>query len=189
MIVFTKKQLVMTIGLTVIGNAMIVTAANAEDLSSVNLQGSEIVGPSSIVNFNVGGGNSGQAILGGISIPPDMNVPGSGTVGTSPGGSDSSSASTGDGGTSSTGDGSSSTGTFTVADIADYFASNIEQSIEELDTSNIAQKPRRIVRRRSSASCPNPQISRSSESLEALLNQSEQFLEQVEQAKPENSIW
>ena len=184
---FTKKQLAISLGLATIVKVMIITPANAK---TDNIGAGVLDSPSGTASYNPGEVTSGQLIFGDISIPPGMNVPGGGTVGTSPGGSDSSSASTGDGTTSGTGDGSSSTGTVTVADIADYFASNIEQSIENLDTSNIAQGPRRIVRRRSSASCPNPQISRSSESLDDLLNQSEQFLEQVERAKSGNSsIW
>ena len=158
---FTKKQLVIGIGLTVIGNAMMITAANADDISATYLNGSNFVGTGA-VNSNIGDGASGLGILGGISIPPGMNVPGS-----------------------------VSTGTITVADIAEYFASSIDRSLEELDTSSpvaSTNKPRRIARR-SSASCPNLQISRSSESLDDLLNQSEQFLEQVEQVKPENIAW
>ena len=181
---FTKKQLVISIGLTVIGNAMMVTAANADDISATSLSGSNFVGTNA-VNSNIGDGASTQGIVGGIPIPPGLNVPGSGTSGTSSGGS-------GGSGSSSTGDGSGSTGTITVADIAEYFASSIDRSLKELDTSSTVastNKPRRIVRRRNSASCPNPQISRSSESLDDLLNQSEQFLEQVEQVKPENSAW
>lgn len=178
---FTKKQLIMSIGLATIVKAIIITPANAKtDNIGVQIFSAppSFSGSASGGDFTLGGATAGEGLAGGISIPPGMSLPTPGASGTSSGSSAS--------GTS--GDGSGASGTVTVADIADYFASSIDLSLDELDT-NVAQRPRRIVRRRNSASCPNPKISRSSESLDDLLNQSEEFIEKVNQIKPENSIW
>ena len=190
---FTKKQLLIGIGLTVMGNAIMVTAANADDLSTTSLQGSNFVGPTNASNYSVGGIIAGEGLAGGISIPPSMTLPSTAAAGGNPGSSSSGIA--GDtnpsnpSDTSNASSGSSTNGTITVADIAQYFAASIDQSLDGGDTFNVAQKPIRIVRRRSSASCPNPSIARPSESLDDLLSQSEEFLEEVNKLKPENSVW
>lgn len=179
----TKKQLLISISLAVMSKVVLTAPANA---FPDNI-GAQIFSAPPSFSGSTGGGSStggistgGEGLTGGIVIPPGMSVPSAASPGTSSGGS--SSGVTGD-------SGNSSTGIVTVADIANYFTNSIDRSLDELDTSQVAQRPRRIVRRRSSASCPNPQISRSSESLDDLLSQSEQFIEQLNQLKPENSIW
>ena len=201
---FTRKQLLLGIGLTIISKVVITAPANAfPDNLGVQIFNSppSFAGSSSAKGSTGGGVNTGEALTSGISIPPGMTLPSTAASSGSSSGSSSGisgdgntsntgdgSSSSGDGNTSNTGDGSSSSGTVTVADIAEYFASSIDRSLDELDTSNIAQRPRRIVRRRS-VSCPNPQASRSSQELDDLLSQSEKFIEQVNQLKPENSAW
>lgn len=135
--------------------------------------------PDDFVNFSSGtsaggiGDSNGLNIFGSITIPPEMSTPTGASSGS---------------GVSGDGNSVSGDGTITLADIADYYTKNIDRLLEEPAVGEVAQKPRRIVRRRS-AVCPNPQISRSSERLDELINQSEQFIEQVDQIKPENSIW
>lgn len=179
---FTRKQLFMSISLAVISKVVLTAPAHAfpDNIGAQMFSGPAFSGSSTGGSSTGGVNTGGEGLTGGISIPPGMSLPSAAAPGTSSGGS--SSGVTGD-------SGNSSTGIVTVADIANYFTSSIDRSLEELDTSQVAQRPRRIVRRRSSASCPNPQISRSSESLDDLLSQSEQFIEQLNQLKPENSIW
>lgn len=190
---FTKKQLLIGMGLTIMGNAIMVTAANADDMSATSLQGSNFVGPSGASSYSIGGLIPGEGLAGGISIPPSMTLSSTAAAGANPGGS--TSGITGDtnpsnpSDTSNASSGSSTNGTITVADIAKYFAASIDRSLDGANTFDVAQKPLRIVRRRSTASCPNPSIARPSESLDDLLSQSEEFLEQLNQLKPENSVW
>ncbi len=141
------------------------------------------------------GDSSGSSGISSGSVGDSSGSSGDVNTANASGTGDSSSGSSSDGATANAGDdsntatASNNSETITVADIADYFTSSIDQSLQELDTSTIAQQPRRIVRRRSSGSCPNPQISGSSARLNDLLSQSEKFLEEVNQVKPENSPW
>ena len=237
---FTKKQLLLSMGIAAIGKAIMTTPSHAypdnigvqvfNSFPSFSVPSSGFVASTSDPGVLGDGGTriTGDIILGqgptsDITIPPgmiapdtstpgatsapggglgDTGTPGSGTT-TGDGGSlgdagiPGSDTTTGDGTTATTGEGESTTtssgesgsGTITVNDVAEYLASNINQSVEQLDSSTIAQGPRRIVRRRSSA-CPNPEVSkRSAAELDALLSQSQEFIEQVNAIKPENSIW
>ena len=192
---FTKNQILMGIIVATIGKAITITPANAQVVTDTAAIQSNFV-PDDATTFSSGVfgiGGGGKSITGGISIPPGMNFPSTAATGSNTGGSGSGIS----GGTnpsnpsdtSNASSGSSINGTITVADIAKYFAASIDQSLDGAYNSNVAQKPLRIVRRRSSASCPNPSIARPSESLDNLLSQSEEFLEQVNQLKPENSVW
>ncbi|MGK7952432.1 MAG: hypothetical protein AB4368_27495 [Xenococcaceae cyanobacterium] len=157
----TKNQILMGLILATMSKVMMITPANASpDMTPPS-------SPPETDNFVPDDFNfSSNSIVGGIAIPPEMSLPTGAADGSSVSGE----------------------GTMTLADIADYYAKNIDRSLNDLATEDVAQKPRRIVRRRS-AVCPNPKISRSSEKLDDLLNQSEQFIEQVNQIKPENRIW
>lgn len=184
----SKNRLWISLILSIMSGAVTITSARAFPDSPPP---QDIFSPDTLVNFSSGsvggtiGGSGSLGLTGGIAIPPEMSL--------STGAADGSGIS-GDGsgisgeGSGSNGEGSNGTRTITVADIADYYAKNIDRSLKDLATEDVAQKPRRIVRRRNTA-CPNPQISRSSEELDDLLNQSEQFIEQVNQIKPEKRIW
>lgn len=170
----SKNRLWMSLMLSIMSGAVTITSARAFPDSPPP---QDVFSPDTLVNFSsstVGGtigGSDSLGLTGSIAIPSEMSV------------------STGAGdGSGSNGEGSNGTRTITVADIADYYATNIDRSLNDLATEDVAQKPRRIVRRRNTA-CPNPQISSSSEKLDELLNQSEQFIEQVNQIKPEKRIW
>lgn len=192
-----EKQFLLGIGLTIVSKVVIIAPVNAfpDNIGAQIFNAPAFSGSSSRGGSTEGSVITGEGLTGGISIPPGMSLPSTGASSGTSGGS--TSGISGDGNTSNAsnsvdaGNGSISSGTITIADIANYFTSNIDRSLNELDpdTSTVAQRPRRIVRRKSSASCPNPQISRSSETLDDLLSQSEQFLEQVNQFNPENSAW
>ncbi|MGK7935966.1 MAG: hypothetical protein AB4206_09245 [Xenococcaceae cyanobacterium] len=188
---FTKNQILMGIIVATIGKAISIAPVNAwPDPSPV--QSNNFVPDDPTISssglFGIGGG--GESSTGGISIPPGMNRPSKAASGTNSGGSSSGIAGdTNPSDTSTASAGSNTNGTITVADIAKYFAASIDRSLDGANTSDVAQKPLRIVRRRNSASCPNPSIARPSESLDDLLSQSEEFLEQVNKLKPENSVW
>ena len=167
-------------------------SSGSSSISSGSTGGSS--GSSSISSGSAGDSSGSSGISSG-SVGDSSGSSGDVNTANASGTGDSSSGSSSDGATANAGDdsntatASNNSETITVADIADYFTSSIDQSLQELDTSTIAQQPRRIVRRRSSGSCPNPQISGSSARLNDLLSQSEKFLEEVNQVKPENSPW
>ncbi len=185
----SKHRLWISLILSIMSGAVTITSARAYPDSPPP---QDVFSPDTLVNFSsstvggtIGGGNGSQGFTGGIAIPPEMSSPTGATDGSGISGDGSGISGEGSG---SNGEGSNGTRTITVADIADYYATNIDRSLNDLATEDVAQKPRRIVRRRSTA-CPNPQISSSSEKLDELINQSEQFIEQVNQIKPENRIW
>lgn len=179
---FTKNQFLMGLFLATISPVITFAPANAQRSPVVTdpppIQNPEFA-PDGFNNFSsgtFGGIPVGTGPASSISIPPGMSGAGAGASGTNSGASGSSS-------------GDTTTATTTIGDIAEYFASNIDRSLEDLATPDVAKKPLRIVRRRSTF-CPNPSISsRSSERLDELLNQSEQFLEEVKQIDPTNSLW
>ncbi len=187
----TKNQILMGLILVTISKVMMITPANAWPDSSA-VQSNNFVpddfnfsSGSTAGGIGGGGGSGSEGFTSSIAIPPEMSSPTGATDGS--GISSDGSGISGDGGNAST-EGTNSTGTITVTDIANYYANSIDRSLNDLEIGEVAQKPRRIVRRRS-AVCPNPQISRSSEKLDELLDRSEQFIEQVNQIKPENRIW
>lgn len=194
----SKHRLWISLILSIMSGAVTITSAGAfPDSPPPQFN---FVDSSSTSSFgSVGSSTGSESFTGGVAIPTEMSSPtgatdGSGISGDGTGISGDGSGISGDGtgvageGSGSNGEGSNGTGTITVADIADYYAKNIDSFLNDLANEDVAQKPRRIVRRRSTA-CPNPQISSSSEKLDELLNQSEQFIKQVNQIEPEKRIW
>ena len=214
-----KKRILMSIGLAAVGKAMITTPVHAfPDSIGTDLFSAppSLSAPSGTVNSSSPSSSEGTSSSEGIStssitIPPGMNIPGTTSAGTTAGGSGSSGSGisgttaggnsiTGDstvsssgttsgdsGGETASGGSNNTSGTVSINDIANYFVSSINQSLEQSDTSTteLAEGPRRIVRRRST-NCLNPQAS---EDLDDLLAQSQDFISQVKEIQPENSIW
>lgn len=81
-----------------------------------------------------------------------------------------------------------STKAVTLNELADLIEDDLQQSLNDLAAAeNIDEQPRRFVRRRSS-NCINPAI-QAREIVQTKLEESRQFIEQIEQLNPENNIW
>ena len=77
----------------------------------------------------------------------------------------------------------------TLNELADLIEDNLQQSLNDLAAAENLDdnQPRRFVRRRSS-DCINPAI-QAREVVQAKLEESRQFIEQIEQLNPDNNIW
>jgi hypothetical protein len=77
----------------------------------------------------------------------------------------------------------------TVNELADLIEDDLQQSLNDLAAAEDLDdnQPRRFVRRRSS-DCINPAI-QAREVVQAKLEESRQFIEQIEQLNPDNNIW
>lgn len=85
-----------------------------------------------------------------------------------------------------------STKAVTLNELADLIEDDLQQSLNELAAAEAAEEigdnqPRRFVRRRSS-NCINPAI-QARETVQTKLEESQQFIEQIEQLNPDNNIW
>lgn len=84
----------------------------------------------------------------------------------------------------------------TLNDLAKLIEADLNQSLSDLAAAealeqDIANQPRRIVRRRSSSdpnACVSP-VAAARQEVTTKLEQSRQFLEQIEQFQPEKNIW
>lgn len=81
----------------------------------------------------------------------------------------------------------------TLNEIAELLEIDLNRSLEELATAEdavqkAALEPRRIVRRETQSECVNPYI-RARDEVDRKLEQSREFIEQVDPIKPENGLW
>ena len=77
----------------------------------------------------------------------------------------------------------------TLNELANLIEDDLQQSLNELAAAEEIgdEQPRRFVRRRSS-DCINPAI-QARETVQTKLEESRQFIEQIEQLNPDNNIW
>lgn len=83
-----------------------------------------------------------------------------------------------------------STRAVTLNELAELIEDDLQQSLNDLaiaEEIGDEEQPRRFVRRRSS-NCINPAI-QARETVQTKLEESQQFIEQVEQLNPDNNIW
>lgn len=83
-----------------------------------------------------------------------------------------------------------STKAITLNELANLIEDDLQQSLNDLaiaEEIGDEEQPRRFVRRRSS-NCINPAI-QARETVQTKLEESQQFIEQVEQLNPDNNIW
>lgn len=82
-----------------------------------------------------------------------------------------------------------STQAITLNELANLIEDDLQQSLNELAAAEEIddEQPRRFVRRRSS-NCINPAI-QAREDVQTKLEESQQFIEQVERLNPDNNIW
>lgn len=85
-----------------------------------------------------------------------------------------------------------STRAITLNELAELMEKDLQQSLNDLAAAEAAEKraegqPRKFVRRRSS-DCVNPAI-QAREIVSTKLEESQKFVEQIEQLNPDNNIW